>query len=97
MESAGYLWNVAQPRPIVVAKSAPAATATPTTEQASGQTPPNGYSACLGCHDDHMMSQQRLTRDQWDRELNKMTGWGARLNPEQRSAILDYLSVRFKQ
>ena len=93
----GYLWNVAQPRPIVVAKSAPAATATPTTEQASGQTPPNGYSACLGCHDDHMMSQQHLTHDQWDRELNKMTGWGARLNPEQRSAILDYLSVRFKQ
>jgi len=93
----GYLWNVAQPRSVLVAKSAPAVPATAAPDQVSGQKPPDSYSACLGCHDDHMMQQQRLTRDQWDRELNKMTGWGARLNPEQRSAILDYLSARFKQ
>ena len=28
----------------------------------------------------------------WDRELNKMMGWGARLQPEDRQQFLDYLS-----
>jgi uncharacterized protein YbdZ (MbtH family) len=43
-----------------------------------------------------MMRQQRLTRAQWDRELAKMSGWGAPVKPEQREAILDYLSSSFK-
>jgi DMSO/TMAO reductase YedYZ molybdopterin-dependent catalytic subunit len=90
----GYLWNVAQPRSVLVSKTAPAVPASATL---SGQPPPDAYKACLGCHDEHMMQQQRLTRDQWDREIGKMTGWGARLNPEQRNAVLDYLSGRFRQ
>jgi hypothetical protein len=43
-----------------------------------------------------MMVQQRLTPAQWDREVNKMTGWGAPLKPEDRDAILKYLSTQFK-
>jgi hypothetical protein len=39
-----------------------------------------------------MIRQQRLTPAQWDRELNKMTGWGAKVNPGDRDAILQYLS-----
>ena len=90
----GYLWNVAQPRTIVVAGSEPHAK--PPAEPAS-QPLPEGYQAsCFGCHDDHMMRQQRLTRAQWDREVTKMTGWGAEVKPESRSAILDYLAAQFK-
>jgi sulfite oxidase len=90
----GYLWNVAQPRPVLIAKVRPEAsvdvsrTAFPT---------PGGYkAACFGCHDEHMMSQQHLTRAQWDREVTKMSGWGAAVKPEGRDAILDYLSSAFK-
>jgi hypothetical protein len=45
-----------------------------------------------------MIRQQRLTRAQWDRELNKMSGWmpaGRQLNPSDRQTILDYLSANF--
>jgi hypothetical protein len=44
-----------------------------------------------------MMQPQHLTRAQWDRELNKMSGWGAQVKAEDRDAILNYLSNRFKQ
>ena len=89
---AGYLWNVAQPRPIMVSKTGPA----PTAVESIGGQQPDGYSACLGCHDEHMMQQQHLTREQWDREIGKMTGWGARLNPSQRDAVHQYLAAQFK-
>jgi len=43
-----------------------------------------------------MMRQQRLNRSQWEREIDKMTGWGAPVRPENRDAIIDYLSGQFK-
>jgi len=43
-----------------------------------------------------MMRQQRLTRAQWDREVTKMTGWGAAVTPEQRNGLIDYLSASYK-
>ena len=92
---AGYLWNVAQPTSITISAQAPAAVdvSAPAPESPS----PEGYrAACSGCHDEHMMQQQHLTRAQWDREVNKMTGWGAPLKAEDREAILDYLSNRYK-
>ena len=92
----GYLWNTAQPVSITVSAQAPASAASegPPTESAY----PDGYkSACFVCHDEHMMQQQRLNRGQWDRELNKMTGWGAQIKSPDRDAILNYLSSHFKQ
>ncbi|HEX5226344.1 MAG TPA: sulfite oxidase [Bryobacteraceae bacterium] len=90
----GYLWNTAQPVEITIANAAPPAASETAHEDAQA---PNGYkTACMGCHDDHMMRQQRLTKPQWDRELNKMTGWGAPLKPEDREAVLDYLSNQYK-
>jgi DMSO/TMAO reductase YedYZ molybdopterin-dependent catalytic subunit len=89
----GYLWNVAQPVEITVSRKAQVRAAEITPEEASA---PEGYrTACFGCHDEHMMMQQHLTREQWDREINKMTGWGAPLQPQDREAILDYLLRRF--
>jgi DMSO/TMAO reductase YedYZ molybdopterin-dependent catalytic subunit len=90
----GYLWNVAQPVAITISAQAPVAPQPDTPEAAY----PDGYqAACFSCHDEHMMRQQRLTGAQWDREINKMTGWGAQIKPEEREAILNYLSNRFKQ
>jgi DMSO/TMAO reductase YedYZ molybdopterin-dependent catalytic subunit len=90
----GYLWNVAQPRPVVISAVEPPPATAPETPK---REMPAGYAAsCLGCHDEHVMQQQRLTRPQWDRELNKMTNWGAPVQPENREALLDYLSSQFK-
>jgi hypothetical protein len=90
----GYLWNVAQPRSIVVAKVRPP---TAPLAEPSAQAPTESYeTSCFGCHDEHMMRQQHLTRAQWDREVTKMTGWGAAVKPENRDALLDYLSSSFK-
>jgi sulfite oxidase len=89
----GYLWNVAQPRPVLIAR-VPNQEAVSTT---ADQPLPEGYKGlCFACHDEHMMRQQRLTRAQWDREVTKMTGWGAPVQPENRDALLDYLSSSFK-
>jgi DMSO/TMAO reductase YedYZ molybdopterin-dependent catalytic subunit len=89
----GYLWNVAQPVEVTVSRQAQAgAVDVPSPEIAA---PERYRSACFGCHDEHMMVQQHLTREQWDREINKMTGWGAPIQPQDREAILDYLVKRF--
>ncbi len=91
----GYLYNAAQPRPVTISKARPPATTAGSDSET--QPEPDGYKAtCFGCHDDHMMRQQRLTRAQWDREVTKMTGWGAAVKPEQRDSLLDYLSARYK-
>lgn len=89
----GYLWNVAQPVPVEVSATAPHGPG----NAIEITTQPAAYkAACLACHDEGMMVQQHLTRAQWDREINKMTGWGAEMTPANREAILDYLSARFK-
>ena len=91
----GYLYNAIQPRPVTISKNRPPSSAI--SGDTEGQTQPDGYkAACFGCHDDHMMRQQRLTRAQWDREVTKMTGWGAAVKPEQRDGLLDYLSAHYK-
>ncbi len=90
----GYLWNVAQPRTITISNQAPVSDG-----PAGGppEQPPAAYkTACFGCHDEHMMEQQRLSRARWDAELNKMIRWGAPLKDEDRESVLNYLSGRFK-
>ena len=52
-------------------------------------------SSCGVCHDDDLIRQQRLTRADWNREIDKMIGWGARLKDDDRAGFLDYLSDNF--
>jgi len=90
----GYLWNVAQAVSVRISPEAPAAAVAPTAPETAR---PAGYqTACFACHDEHMMQQQHLDRGQWDREINKMTGWGAPIRPKDRDGILNYLSGQFK-
>jgi len=94
----GYLWNVAQPVAVTISAYAPPSNADDGLAGAPETDYPDAYkAACLGCHNEFMMQQQRLTRAQWEREINKMTGWGAEVKAQDREAILNYLSTRFKQ
>jgi cytochrome c5 len=52
-------------------------------------------SRCLICHDADLITQQRLSRAGWGRELDKMIRWGAVVDPNERETMLDYLSSRF--
>jgi DMSO/TMAO reductase YedYZ molybdopterin-dependent catalytic subunit len=90
----GYGWNVAQTVGVNVTPKPPAPAAT----IAAGNLPaqPAGYKgSCLVCHDEDMIRQERLTRAQWDRELNKMTGFGAQIKPEDREGVLNYLLTNY--
>jgi DMSO/TMAO reductase YedYZ molybdopterin-dependent catalytic subunit len=88
---AGYGWNVV-PRVGVDAVKELSGTIQSTQLAGSSVTPPAVFkSACIVCHDDDVIRQQRLTRAQWDREITKMTGWGARVKDEDRTGLLEYL------
>ena len=81
----GYLWNAVARVDLNTPPLTVASTSSP--------APPAFFrGACLACHQDDVIRQQRLTRAQWDRELNKMIGWGARVQPEDREILLDYLT-----
>jgi hypothetical protein len=91
----GYLWNVA---PRVGVDVVGELSSAPQTTQSIGPdaAQPNGFKgACGACHDDDVIRQQRLTRAQWDREINKMSGWGAKVKDEDRAGLLDYLFSNF--
>ena len=49
---------------------------------------------CTPCHSLRIIHTNRLSRAGWNRELDKMSRWGARLNPEDRDRFLDYLMRR---
>jgi Oxidoreductase molybdopterin binding domain/Mo-co oxidoreductase dimerisation domain len=87
----GYGWNVVQRTAVNVVNElsgdAPGArTAAP------GMAPPAAFkNSCVTCHDDDVVRQQRLTRGQWEAEINKMINWGAKVPVEDRDTLLDYL------
>ena len=88
----GYGWNVIpRVRVNVVNGPLPEATPTPITAPAL-PSPPAFKNACVACHENDVIRQQRLTRAQWDAEINKMIGWGAKVADQDRTALLDYLA-----
>jgi DMSO/TMAO reductase YedYZ molybdopterin-dependent catalytic subunit len=92
----GYGWNVVQ-RIGINAMENPQMTMQGQMDGSglvAGQPEPY-KSTCLGCHEEDVIRQQRLTRAQWDREITKMTNWGAPVKPENRDGILNYLSSQF--
>jgi hypothetical protein len=51
--------------------------------------------ACTQCHNPSRITERRLTRQQWTRELQKMEGLGAVIPDSDRTAFLDYLTANF--
>ncbi len=51
--------------------------------------------ACTECHEARIILQQRLSKAAWTKEVDKMTKWGALVDPKDRDALIDYLSANF--
>jgi len=51
--------------------------------------------ACMECHDARIIVQQRLSKKAWTKEVDKMIKWGAVVDPKDRDAFIDYLSLNF--
>jgi cytochrome c553 len=51
--------------------------------------------ACLTCHEDDLIEQQRLNRAGWTREVDKMIRWGAVVPDAEKDALIDYLAARY--
>ena len=49
--------------------------------------------ACLPCHSLRLIHSQRLSRAAWNKELDKMAGWGTKM--QDRDALLEYLAADF--
>ena len=44
---------------------------------------------CVPCHSLRLIHSQRLSRATWNKELDKMAGWGTKY--QDRDALLEYL------
>jgi mono/diheme cytochrome c family protein len=51
--------------------------------------------ACLSCHSDEMLAQQRLTPAQWTKVVTKMVSWGANLEPNDTAPLIAWLSATY--
>lgn len=90
----GYLYNVVHSVGVRVGAGQPGSTASPGVASPA-ELPQKVKSACIGCHELDPIQQQRLTRGQWDKEVDKMTRWGAQVKAEDKDEIVRYLFERF--
>ena len=49
--------------------------------------------SCVGCHSTRLTHTQRLSRATWEKELDKMARWGARIG--DRTSLMEYLVANF--
>ena len=92
---AGYLWNVVPRVGVDVVKELSGVSQTAQPSGSNQAQPAALKGPCAVCHNDDVIRQQRLTRAQWDREINKMAGWGAKVKDEDRAGLLDYLFTNY--
>jgi mono/diheme cytochrome c family protein len=66
-----------------------------TAELPPGDMQAKATTACLECHEARIILQQRLSKAAWTKEVDKMTKWGALVDPADRDALIAYLSSNF--
>jgi hypothetical protein len=96
--ASGYLWNVVPAIRVEAGTGQPAvagASGSPSAVPEVRDWPQKVKAACIGCHGEDMISGQRLTRGQWDREMDKMIRWGAVVKPEDRQDMVEFLLRNF--
>jgi hypothetical protein len=49
--------------------------------------------SCTPCHSLRLVQSQRLSKAAWNKELDKMTGWGTKMT--DREALLEYLVANY--
>jgi hypothetical protein len=69
--------------------------ASPTAELPARPMQAKATTACLECHEARIILQQRLSKAAWTKEVDKMTKWGAVVDPSDRDTLIDYLSANF--
>jgi cytochrome c-type biogenesis protein CcmH/NrfF len=50
---------------------------------------------CLSCHESDLIISQRLSRQSWTREVEKMVRWGASVTEAEKEPLIDYLAANF--
>jgi DMSO/TMAO reductase YedYZ molybdopterin-dependent catalytic subunit len=94
----GYGWNVVPRIGINVLENPAVSTqGSMVTPPPAGAAPSPYKETCLTCHEEDVIRQQHLTKAQWDREITKMTNWGAPVTAENRDSILNYLVQQFSR
>ena len=92
----GYLWNVVHMIGVNVVKEVKPAGAPGVVETKSSEAAPAVYKTnCIGCHEEDVVKQQRLSRGQWEKEVEKMGRWGSKFNASDKDAIVDYLAKEY--
>jgi DMSO/TMAO reductase YedYZ molybdopterin-dependent catalytic subunit len=92
----GYLWNVVHQVGVeVLSPGEQAGIEKPSRERTKLDLPENFKTSCLSCHEIDVIEQQRLTREQWDREIEKMMRWGAPVRSQDREHFLEFLLRHF--
>ena len=81
-------------------KAAPAGSAKSSANPAPAELPAGpmqetARNACTICHDAGIIVQQRLSKEAWIREVDKMVRWGTALEPKDRDPLIEYLSSNF--
>ena len=90
----GYMWNAMHSIGVNVVKELKPVG--PTATNVSRSEAPGVYRTnCIGCHEDDVITQQRLTRGQWEKEVEKMGRWGSKYKPSDKDALVDYLAKEF--
>jgi hypothetical protein len=65
------------------------------SELPEGPMQAKAVTACTECHEARIIVQQRLSKAAWTKEVDKMMKWGAVVEPQDRDALIDYLSGNF--
>jgi len=61
----------------------------------AGSKQEKAVAACSTCHESRIIVQQRLSKPAWTKEVDKMIKWGAKVDPKDRDALIDYFSANF--
>jgi len=51
---------------------------------------------CVNCHEADLIVSQRLSRQGWTREVEKMIRWGAVASEAEKEILIDYFTANFK-
>jgi DMSO/TMAO reductase YedYZ molybdopterin-dependent catalytic subunit len=91
----GYLYNAVQMIGVNVVADPKAAAPPPPEHSTMSDAPAAVKSNCIGCHQADVITQQRLTHGQWEKEVEKMGRWGSSYKAEDKNTIVEYLSKEF--
>jgi mono/diheme cytochrome c family protein len=60
---------------------------------AAGEGSAEEAQSCVACHSLRIVHSQRLSKEAWTREVDKMIGWGAPVR--NRQPLIDYLAEQY--